>query len=409
MIQLHGKTKSLRIDKPLTQLVWRLELADPNAGFDFSLFSNSNQTMQPFGLIRSHSHIPDNNFDYIQTPEELDYLKLNDIISLSYTANRINVQWRGNTSTNSLLLTERCDNYCLMCSQPPREENDDWLLQVASDVISLMPGEAEVLGFTGGEPTIYGDDFIELVRHFSEKLPNTALHILSNGRKFSDIKFAEKYAEVANKSMMIGIPIYGAESQLHDYVVQAEGAFDQTINGILNLGEYGQSIEIRVVAHKQTAPALVQIAEFISRNLPFVDQVAIMGLEMIGLARGNFQEVWIDPVEYKNQLAEAVNHLASNNIHVMVYNHQLCLTHTDIWKFAVKSISDWKNEYDPICEPCQVREQCGGFFNSAKYGASSQIQALKVDGSPLYNQKESLANETKTRWRRKSIPHTSIS
>jgi len=85
------------------------------------------------------------------------------------------------------------------------------------------------------------------------------------------------------------------------------------------------------------------------------------------------------------------------------------LTHTDIWKFAVKSISDWKNEYDPICEPCQVREQCGGFFNSAKYGASSQIQALKVDGSPLYNQKESLANETETRWRRKSIPHTSIS
>lgn len=409
MIQLHAKTKSLRIGKSLTQLVWRLESADPSTGFDFSLFSNSNQSMQPFGLIKSKSHVPNNSFDYIQTPEELDYLKLNDIISLSYTANQINVQWRGNMSTNSLLLTERCDNYCLMCSQPPREENDNWLLQVASDVISLMPGEAEVLGFTGGEPTIYGDQFIELVRHFSEKLPKTALHILSNGRRFSDIKFAEEYSQVANKSMMIGIPIYGAESQLHDYVVQAEGAFDQTINGILNLGEFGQSIEIRVVVHKQTAPSLVQIAEYISRNLPFVDQVAIMGLEMIGLARGNFKEVWIDPVEYKNQLAEAVNHLASNNIHVMVYNHQLCLTHTDIWKFAVKSISDWKNEYDPTCEPCQVRDQCGGFFNSAKYGASSQIQALKLDGSPLYDHKETLSNETEARWKRKPIPHTSIS
>ena len=409
MIQLHAKTKSLRIGKSLTQLVWRLESADPSTGFDFSLFSNSNQSMQPFGLIKSKSHVPNNSFDYIQTPEELDYLKLNDIISLSYTANQINVQWRGNMSTNSLLLTERCDNYCLMCSQPPREENDNWLLQVASDVISLMPGDAEVLGFTGGEPTIYGDQFIELVRHFSEKLPKTALHILSNGRRFSDIKFAEEYSQVANKSMMIGIPIYGAESQLHDYVVQAEGAFDQTINGILNLGEFGQSIEIRVVVHKQTAPSLVQIAEYISRNLPFVDQVAIMGLEMIGLARGNFKEVWIDPVEYKNQLAEAVNHLASNNIHVMVYNHQLCLTHTDIWKFAEKSISDWKNEYDPTCEPCQVRDQCGGFFNSAKYGASSQIQALKLDGSPLYDHKETLSNETEARWKRKPIPHTSIS
>ena len=406
MIALHGKTKDLRIEAPLTQLVWRLEEADSESGFDFNLISIPKESKRTFGLIKSTSQIPKTNYDYIQTPFELDYLKHNDIISLSYTANRINVQWRGNASTNSLLLTERCDNYCLMCSQPPKDENDDWLLQIASDVISLMPEESDVLGFTGGEPTIYGDGFIELVRHFSEKLPNTALHILSNGRKFSDIAFAEKYANVSNNSMMIGIPIYGAESQLHDYVVQSDGAFDQTINGILNLGEFGQSVEIRIVAHKQTASSLLQIAEYISRNLPFVDQVAIMGLEMIGLARGNFQEVWIDPIEYRNQLSEAVNHLASSNIHVMVYNHQLCLTHTDIWKFAVKSISDWKNEYDPICEPCEVRDQCGGFFNSAKYGASSNIQALNSDGSPLNDQSEPLLSETEVRWKRRPIPHT---
>ena len=29
---------------------------------------------------------------------------------------------------NSVLLTERCDHYCLMCSQPPKERDDDWLL-----------------------------------------------------------------------------------------------------------------------------------------------------------------------------------------------------------------------------------------------------------------------------------------
>jgi His-Xaa-Ser system radical SAM maturase HxsC len=406
MIALHGKTKDLRIDAPLTQLVWRLESADRESGFDFNLRSTSKDSKEIFGLIKSTSQIPKTNANYIQTPLELDYLKHNDIISLSYTANRINVQWRGNAFTNSLLLTERCDNYCLMCSQPPKTENDDWLLQVASDVISLMPDDSDVLGFTGGEPTIYGEGFIELVRHFSEKLPDTALHILSNGRKFSDVEFVEKYANVSNKSMMIGIPIYGAESQLHDYVVQAEGAFDETINGILNLGEFGQSVEIRIVVHKQTASVLLQIAEYISRNLPFVDQVAIMGLEMIGLARGNFQEVWIDPIEYKNELTEAVNHLASNNIHVMVYNHQLCLTHTDIWKFSVKSISDWKNEYDPICEPCEVRDQCGGFFNSAKYGASSNIQALKSDGSPLNDHSQPQISETEVRWKRRPIPHT---
>ncbi len=81
-----------------------------------------------------------------------------------------------------------------------------------------------------------------------------------------------------------------------------EGAFNQTIPGILNLAQVGARIEIRVVLHKQTAPALPEIAEFIARNLPFVDQVALMGLEMIGLARANIPELWIDPTEYAEEL-----------------------------------------------------------------------------------------------------------
>ena len=33
----------------------------------------------------------------------------------------------------------------------------------------------------------------------------------------------------------------------------------------------------------------------------------------------------------------------------MIYNHQLCLIDRALWPFAVKSISDWKNEYHPEC------------------------------------------------------------
>jgi hypothetical protein len=44
--------------------------------------------------------------------------------------------------------------------------------------------------------------------------------------------------------------------------------FDETVRGIVNLGQLRQRIELRVVIHKQTAPALVDIADFIARNLP---------------------------------------------------------------------------------------------------------------------------------------------
>ena len=37
----------------------------------------------------------------------------------------------------------------------------------------------------------------------------------------------------------------------------------------------------------------------------------------------------------------------------MIYNHQLCLIDRRVWPFAVKSISDWKNEYHPECAQLQ--------------------------------------------------------
>jgi His-Xaa-Ser system radical SAM maturase HxsC len=181
--------------------------------------------------------------------------------------------------------------------------------------------------------------------------------------------------------MMVGIPLYGAEPSLHDYVVQARGAFDETVRGILNLGAREQAIEVRVVIHKQTAPHLPEIAEFIARNLPFVDQVALMGLEMIGFARANLDLVWIDPVEYQQELVDAVRVLERAGVRTMIYNHQLCLLDRRLWSRAIRSISDWKNEYHPECLNCSVRSECGGFFFSAKYRMSDHIRAIAADDS----------------------------
>src|SRR5262249_54848364 len=149
--------------------------------------------------------------------------------------------------------------------------------------------------------------------------------------------------------------------------------------GIMNLAALDQAVEIRVVIHKQTAPYLVDIAEFIARNLPFVNQVALMGLEMIGFARANIDDVWIDPIEYREELRQAVMLLDRRRIKTMIYNHQLCLVDREVWPWTVKSISDWKNEYHPECLNCSVRDRCGGFFFSAKYRMSNHIRAVVAE------------------------------
>ncbi|HEY8129721.1 MAG TPA: hypothetical protein VIF39_13590, partial [Hyphomicrobium sp.] len=63
-------------------------------------------------------------------------------------------------------------------------------------------------------------------------------------------------------------------------------------------------------------------------------------------------------------------------IRTSIYNLQLCLLDKRLWKFAVKSISDWKREYFPQCADCSVRADCGGMFAAAKHRFSDHIRAL---------------------------------
>lgn len=311
--------------------------------------------------------------DHTVITEEFYYLDDEDIVAIDGN-DRLRSLYRSKSDHNTFLLTEQCNNFCLMCSQPPKKKEDRWLLDEAFEAIRLIPRSAATIGITGGEPTLYGNDFIKLIDHFKSWLPNTALHILSNGRAFADYSFAKKYADVNHQDVMIGIPIYSHDAVTHDYVVQAKGAFDETIRGVLNLKKLNQRVEIRVVIHKQTYKDLVELAEFIGRNLLFVDQVALMGLEMMGFTRSNLDLLWIDPLEYKNELSKAVSILKNYGVNVLVFNHQLCLVNKDIEPYYVKSISDWKNEYAKECDGCLRKEECGGFFSSSiKYKYSSNI------------------------------------
>jgi His-Xaa-Ser system radical SAM maturase HxsC len=384
LIALRGKALNEPLASSLGRSVWKLVDAGtlnpqrdkraylldplepaPPAGFDLYLARGAGRRAAPGPMV--------------MLPPELHYLSGNDVVSVSEDGQRIRVLWRHQSRQNSILLTERCNHYCLMCSQPPKTSNDDRLLGEAFELMRLLPRDTAEIGFTGGEPTLYGEGVIELLRLCRNLHPEAEVHVLSNGTRFADPEFAAAWATIDNPNMMVGIPIYGAEPARHDYVVQSKGAFNQTVPGILNLAQLRQRIEIRVVLHKQTAPALPEIAEFIARNLPFVDQVALMGLEMIGLARANIPELWIDPTEYANELVEAVTLLDRSRIQTMIYNHQLCLLPRRLWPYTVRSISDWKNEYHPECTDCSVKDECGGFFFSAKYKVSENVRAIPAD------------------------------
>lgn len=343
----------------------------------YALLSESSSGDGFQAVLRKNSTIAANTTAF-RLSEEIHHLSNDDVVALETDRARLRVLYRRLSNQNSILLTERCNHYCLMCSQPPKTADDSYLMKEVKELIRLIPDDTKELGFTGGEPTLYGDEFIDLLRICKSYLPRTALHILSNGRTFKDFNFAKKYAEVRHPDIMIGIPIYSDDPVAHNFIVQSENAFNETIKGILNLKSLGQRVEIRVVLQRYSVERLEEIANFISRNLLFVDHVALMGLEIMGFTRANLDELWVDQYDYKDKLSAAVNLLASYGVNVSVYNHQRCLVNDDVLHAYRKSISDWKNEYLSECEGCTKQAECGGFFASQiKYKTSEYIKRFR--------------------------------
>ena len=366
MINLYGKVTHIGGD-PLRRgpIALTTDTSLPlSLAHKFALVSDEAVVPSGYQAIFRKNQLPPSGLTEYLLPKELSYLGKGDFISVNPENNSTRVLYRAASLQNSILLTERCNHYCLMCSQPPRNVEDDWILEETKQLIRMLPMGTPELGFTGGEPTLYGQGFIDLMHLTKAYLPHSSIHILSNGRSFADIDFARSYAEIGHKDMMLGIPIYSDDPVRHDYVVQSKGAFDETIRGILNLKSLGQKVEIRVVIHKQTIDRLVSLCEFLARNLLFVDHVALMGLEMIGFARANIDELWVDPYEYKDTLSKATLLLKSYGMKVSIYNHQRCLINDDVLFANRKSISDWKNEYVTECNGCLKLAECGGFFTS---------------------------------------------
>ena len=384
MIKLSGRTQPAGLTSFIHPDIWRVcRATDDPAGLPLACLADDEEEITgTHQLYLTHSPCISTSVPALQLPPELAHLTPGDIIVVSADGCRLTTIWKSTATHNSLLLTERCDNYCLMCSQPPKTRDDTWLFDRAKRIVSLLPRSAHSLGLTGGEPTLHADALINLLEHCASTAPWVQLHLLSNGRRFADPGFTRRYANTGNADIMVGIPLYAPEPGLHDYIVQASGAFNETIHGILNLAALGQRTEIRIVIQRHTVPILHDLAVFITRNLPFIEQVALMGLEMTGLARPNATEVWIDPADYQPQLVQATRILDSAHITTKIYNHQLCVLDEQLWPFAVRSISDWKNDYLDLCHNCSVRDTCGGIFTTSGTRLSKHLHPITSTAHP---------------------------
>lgn len=268
---------------------------------------------------------------------------------------------RRNSRHNTILFTERCDQLCAMCSQPPNSRDYSPMFPFYRNAMLLADKETRI-GISGGEPTLYLPELLKIFEDIASLRSDLSLHILSNGQHFTE-KFDERLRNIhADVDILWGIPLYSHNAVLHDEIVGKLGAFEQLLNNLYRLGASGASIELRTVVTARNVMDLPHLANFIATHLPFISYWAIMALEPIGYAKANKEQLFFDHSVFPEPITSAVTIAKTKGVEAQLFNFPLCTIPQKYRDYCNKSISDWKRKYLEICDPCLQQENCTGFF-----------------------------------------------
>jgi His-Xaa-Ser system radical SAM maturase HxsC len=251
-----------------------------------------------------------------------------------------------------------------MCPSPEfvRKHSDNADIDNLILIAKHIPEDAAHLTLTGGEPFMVGDRIFDFFEFLKCKFERTDFLVLTNARIFAVDKYAKRLRETIPNSLIVGIPLHGSNAEIHDAITQTKNSFEQTMIGIKRLLALKIRIELRIVVNKLNVTDLENIALLIAEEIPSIEYVSIMAMEMTGNAYVNREIVWIPYKESFAEVGNAVDVLLENGIDVKLYNFPLCTVKHKYWTLCERSISPNKIRYAKICDECKVKNVCGGIF-----------------------------------------------
>ncbi|TPL57372.1 His-Xaa-Ser system radical SAM maturase HxsC [Mesorhizobium sp. B2-4-3] len=266
---------------------------------------------------------------------------------------------RSSSQHNTFLVTERCDQVCVMCSQPPKKHHVD--LFPYFETAALLAPEGATIGISGGEPTLFKAQLFRFLERVLLARPDLSFHVLTNGQHFEEADW-DPMGHINRGRVVWGIPLYSRDPGVHDEIVGKAGAHGKLLENLALMCRLGAQVELRTVLIRPNADGLLGLARFIASTLPFIRTWAVMQMENIGYGRMNWNRLFYDSSEGFDVVGPSVDLVRSRGIDAWLYNFPLCTVPEPYRHLAPATISDWKRAYREECDGCSLKARCGGFF-----------------------------------------------
>lgn len=289
-----------------------------------------------------------------------------------------------------LCLTTKCNNNCLMCSNPDYEwpaydGSYDYSFEAIIKRLEKKRNEilaSDCIYVTGGEPTTHSR-FLDILTYLQENFPKQKIKLLTNGRRFYYSDFAEQVLDLVD-DLEVEFSLYGPDSQTHDAVTRSRGSFDQTLQGGRNLLRISKGrcpVSVRFVVTGLTYKYIKETLETIKNNLAEVKSVMIMFMEFEGKALKNLDQVratYSETAPYLQKAKEEFNDLRE----VRLYHFPLCQVDSELWPYCWNTWPAEEITYLKTCEECAYKKHCVGIHkNYLEYVGADEFCALQGDTS----------------------------
>ncbi len=220
----------------------------------------------------------------------------------------------------SIVLGYACNNNCIFCLYGENKKKGNRSTEEIKKTLETIKKDTSSISITGGDATIRSD-FLEILEFAKNLGFNITLE--TNGRSFSNIKFAEKVLEIV-PNIRFSISLHHIKPEIADYLSGGiKGSWIQTVSGIRNLINLGnKNIVIASVVFKQNYKFLHEMVKFL--NTLGIKNVDFILVRKEGYARVNYQNLAPKIEKVTPYLLKAFEEGRKNNMQVRSYGFPFC-------------------------------------------------------------------------------------
>ena len=287
-----------------------------------------------------------------------------------------------------LCIWDKCNNNCLMCSNPQQswpafDGSFDYSYAAIIKRLEKQRQDIEAsdcIYITGGEPTAHLK-FLDILSFLGNNFPKQKIKLLSNARRFFYTDFTRNTLNSLN-NLEIEASLYGPNPEIHDRVTGSPGSFEQTVKGLKNLFTLGNGkcpLSVRFVVNGLSYEYIEETLALVKEGLSGVKSFMIMFMEYEGKALNNLDKIGVSYTQARPFLDQA-KRLFKGHPEVRLYHFPLCQIDKDMWPHSWDTWPLEEVEFLDKCRSCVFQKYCVGVHKGyLNYVGGQEFQPLQRD------------------------------